>query len=729
MGLLDRISARTVGQAMEARNSIDTWISEYLIPSQFNFGGNVYPYGGLNLNQTWIGGRAAEVSHDLPGYMAALRRCPPAFAAQMIRALVLSQVRFTFRNPPWHPSTPRRTFGTSALKPLETPWRNATTGELVGRMEWHAGMAGNAYVVRRPNRLRVLRPDWVAILYGSDLEPDDPAHAIDGDLIGYVYCNGGLHGPGRPVTLMPEDVAHWSPMPDPLNAGVGMSWLTPAIREIQADRLATEHKIKYFENGATPNLVVKGITAATPEQFQQIVTTLEEGHKGAANAYKTLYLTAGADATVVGSNLAELDLKGVQGASETRIAMLSRVHPTILAVAEGLAGSSLNAGNFGMARRIWADSWIYPTLQDLASSLAPMVRVPGDAELWFDPTDMPILREDGKAAAEIIQIQMAAISTGITGGFEPKSVIAAVKTGDPGLLKHTGMLSVQLQKPGAEETLEGSRSRIRRGRGTRRYNPDQPRDPGGKDGGRWVAAPSAAEAMSMAEALNELLEASEDGVAPEGADEVQAELEAWAQRRYGGTFAGLHVEVGSGDVHVLENGISVQGTIRDAGGAAVGAFGRSLLRDEDDVLYAVHDLLQLKSSVQGQGFSRAFNSHLKEWYRKGGVSRIELTANIDVGGYAWARAGYDFRDEEGKAAISARMFELIDDLIMKSTDEDNPQAAEYAALVDKVNEMIESGDPTPWEISELGRDLADQNGMWFGKQVLLGSYWEGVLWL
>jgi phage portal protein BeeE len=423
----------------------------------FQFGGNSYGYGygntGVNINQSWMSQKVAEVTNDLPGYMAALRGCPPAFAAQMVRANVLSQVRFTFRNPPWHPRTPRRTFGTAALGPLERPWTNATTGELVGRMEWHEGLTGNAYVHRQPNRLRILRPDWVAVVYGSDQEPEDAAHALDGDLLGYVYQNGGIgRSTNKPQTLLPTDVAHWCPNPDPECAGIGMSWLTPAIRDIQADRLATTHKIRYFEHGATPNLVVKGITAATKEQFDQIVEMLDQKHSGVANAYRTLYLTAGADATVVGSNLAELDLKNVQGASETRISMLSRVHPTILAVAEGLAGSSLNAGNFGMARRIWADSWIYPTLQDLAGSMAPLVRVPSDAELWFDTTDMPILREDAKDAAEIVQIKISSIVSAINGGLDPDSAIAAVDGGDVKLLKHTGMVSVQLQPPGSEPT-------------------------------------------------------------------------------------------------------------------------------------------------------------------------------------------------------------------------------------------------------------------------------------
>src|SRR6185503_11137918 len=388
MGLLERISAR--GRDVEQRYAADQWLTDFLRPSTMAFGGHQYPYG---LTTTWDQGRVREITNTLPGYSQALRFCPPAFAAQMVRALVLSQARFTFRNL-LSSRTPRRTFGTQALSILEHPAPSVTTGELLARMEWHAGLAGNAYVLRRPDRLRVLRPDWVAVLFGSHQEPEDAAQALDGELIGFVYQNGGFYSGYKPQTLLPADVAHWCPLPDPELSHIGMSWITPAVREIQADGLATDHKIQYFRNGATPNMVVRGITAATREQFNEIVDILEQQHAGVADAYKTMYLTAGADATVVGSNLAELDMKAVQGGGETRIAFLSRVHAPLLGIAEGLAGSSLNAGNFGMARRMFADTWVYPTLQDLAGSLADIVKVPSDAELWFDTQDMPILRED-----------------------------------------------------------------------------------------------------------------------------------------------------------------------------------------------------------------------------------------------------------------------------------------------------------------------------------------------
>jgi len=443
VGLLERVAAAGVG---EKRFGVDQWISDYLIPSQFSYGGNNYPFG---LTQTFTGNRSQEVSQTLPGYSAALRACPPAFAAQMVRAQVLSQAKFTLRNRAWT-STPGRKFGTSALGLLERPWTNATTGELLTRMEWHAGLAGNAYVARRPDRLRVLRPDWCALVYGSDQEPEDAAHALDGELIGLIYQNGGIGSSrNKPQTLVPGEFAHWSPLPDPENAGIGMSWVTAALSDIRGDRAATEHKLRFFENGATPNMVVKGITAATKAQFDEIVELMEASHAGVANAYKTLYLTAGADATVVGADLKQLDFKATQGAGETRIAMLGRVPAPLLGISEGLAGSSLNAGNFGMARRIFADSWIYPSLQDLCASLAPLVRVPADAELWFDTSDMPLLREDAKDAADIEQIKATTITQYVREGFTAESAIAAVRAQDISLLKHTGFVSVQLQPPGA----------------------------------------------------------------------------------------------------------------------------------------------------------------------------------------------------------------------------------------------------------------------------------------
>jgi len=458
VGVLDRVNARARGRDAEQRSSIDQWISEYLLPSgmvnQFAFGGHAYGFGGAGgPNLTYGASKAREFSSDLPGHVAAVKACPPAFAAQMVRALVLSQARFTYRKLPWS-RTPGRTVGSGDLAVLERPWPNGTTGDLIRKMEWHAGLAGNSFVTnwQQKGRLRVLRPDWTAVVYGSDSEPDDPAGALDGEILGYVYRNGGF-SPGNqaPVWTLPtSSVAHWYPLPDPLNAGFGMSWITPAIRDIQGDMLASQHKVTYFSNAATPNLVVKGIPAVTKEQFGVIVDAMEERHAGAANAWRTLYLTAGADVSVVGANLAEIDFRAVQAGGETRVSFLSRVPAPLLGIGEGLQGSSLNAGNFAASRRMFADSWIFPVLQDLASTLAPFAAVHPDSELWYNTRDMPILREDAKDAADIQQVNANTITTLVKDGFSPESAIAAVQAQDMSLLVHSGLVSVQLQPPRTE---------------------------------------------------------------------------------------------------------------------------------------------------------------------------------------------------------------------------------------------------------------------------------------
>lgn len=454
MGLLDRIQQ---SRSPEKRSSADTWLTDYLFPSTFQFGGTAYSFGlPAGMSTTMGQSRAKSIANSLPGYMGALKSCPPAFSAQMVRALVLSQVRFTFRNPPWDATAPRKTFGTGALSLLERPWPNGTTGDLVGLMEWHAGLAGNAFVARRPDRLRVLRPDFVAAVYGSEAEPDYPDHALDGELLGYIYQNGGIGNPHtKPQLLSPEDVAHWSPIPDPLNPGMGMSWITAGLRDIQADTAAADFKTKFLTNGATPNLVINGIPADTREKFLEIVDMLEERHTGLANAFKTLYLTTGADAKVIGSNLAELDMKSTQGGGETRISMLSRVPAPVLGIAAGLEGSSLNAGNFGQARRLFSDTWVLPTLQDLSHALEPIIDVPPRSELWFDTLDIPLLREDAKDAAEINKIKAEAISALYIAGYEPDSIVPAIDSGDLRLLKHTGVLSVQVQAATRQQPQQG----------------------------------------------------------------------------------------------------------------------------------------------------------------------------------------------------------------------------------------------------------------------------------
>ncbi|HUW16118.1 MAG TPA: phage portal protein, partial [Actinomycetes bacterium] len=272
----------------------------------------------------------------------------------------------------------------------------------------------------------------------------------DAELLGYWYTPGG-YGYGNPVFFDASEVAHFKYADDPIAPHRGMSWLTPLVREVQADSQMTTHKQSYLVNGATPNLVVTGVPSANEEAFNKWVAAFEKGHQGAQNAYKSLYLSPTMDAKVIGSDMAQVDFKAVQGLGETRIAAAAGVPAAVVGISEGLQGSSLNAGNFAAAMRRFGDLTIRPAWRNVCGSFEQIMSVPPGSELWYDADDIAALKDDVMSAAEAQSKRMLTIESGVRGGFEPQSVVDAVVSGDLKRLKHTGLYSVQLQPPMPEQ--------------------------------------------------------------------------------------------------------------------------------------------------------------------------------------------------------------------------------------------------------------------------------------
>jgi phage portal protein BeeE len=387
------------------------------------------------------------------------------FAIMLARLSVFSAVRFQYQG--YRNGRPAALFGGEALRVFERPWPGGSTAHMLTRMITDADLAGNAYLTNRrfegqgPDpELTRLRPDWVDIL----LEPKiavDPTTARPASLgwrkIGYVYYLDGQRD-GDHVVLRPNEVAHFAPIPDPSAEYRGMSWLTPVIREMQADEAMTRHKTNFFRNAATPNMIVKHAPAVSPEKAREFKKMLDEEYAGPDKAGKTMHIGGGADITVVGKDMREIDLRAIQGAGETRLAAAGGVPPIIVGLSEGLQSATYS--NYGQARRRYADGTLHP-LWGIASAALEPLSPPASraARLWYDARDVAFLREDSTDAAKIQQINAATIRTLVDAGFEPGSVVEAVDAQDMTLLVHSGRLSVQLQKPGETpdgQSLEGS---------------------------------------------------------------------------------------------------------------------------------------------------------------------------------------------------------------------------------------------------------------------------------
>ena len=393
----------------------------------------------LSITQTWGDQTNERIQQTFQQYAVfGFASNAVVFACELQRIQLLSQAEFKYQN-----RKDRRLHGDAGLSILETPWPNGTTADLVARMEQHAGLAGNAFVRRAGDALVVMRPDWTDIVSVEVTTGRDPngLPLVHREVIGYLYSEGGI-GVGEAVFYPVEDVAHWAPLPDPLSRWRGMSWMTPVLREINADVSMTQHRQVFFDSAATPNIIIKYAQKLGEPQLEKIKRAWKSKFSGPLLAGSTVVLDDGADLSVVGSTFESMRFGDLQAAGEARIASASGVPAIVAGLQSGLDAATYS--NFQMAMKAFASTTGAYLWASLCASLACLVDVPDGSRLWYDTTAIAALQEAEKDRADTMSVLATAANTLLTAGFEATSIIAALVSGDLTQLDHTGMISVQL---------------------------------------------------------------------------------------------------------------------------------------------------------------------------------------------------------------------------------------------------------------------------------------------
>jgi len=408
-------------------------------PTDPNFTGS----GASGFMQTYMSGdgmRGEAIGNDFKSYTTVgYQGNGPVFAVCNARLRLIGEAVFKYRD-----QSTKELFGDTSLGILENPWPNGTTSDLLGRMVVDADLAGNAYVHRvGPDRLERLRPDWVRIVSLQFQDPD--TENTYKEIVGYAYTEGGT---GEPEFYPVDDVAHWTPIPDPLSDFRGMSWLTPVAREVNADLTMIAYTQKFFDNAATPNLLIRYQGKVDPSWIAKLKAQIDATHGGIENAHKTLVLDEGADVTLVGSKFRDMLFTDLQNAGEVRIAAAGGVPAIVAGLQAGLDASTM--ANYAAAYRNFADSTMNPLWRGVCAALSKFVEAPRPGvELWFDTRDIPALR-DAEMDRQKGNAQMSiAVMNLVNAGYDPMTVVKAVVSGDMSLLKHTGLVSVQLLPPGS----------------------------------------------------------------------------------------------------------------------------------------------------------------------------------------------------------------------------------------------------------------------------------------
>ena len=130
---------------------------------------------------------------------------------------------------------------------------------------------------------------------------------------------------------------------------------------------------------------------------------------------------------------------------------------------------------------------------------------------------------------------------------------------------------------------------------------------------------------------------------------------------------------------------------------------------------AYHNLLSFGKDFQGKGLAKSILRANFDLYDRLAIDKVDLTAAITVGGYAWARYGWQLKDNSPES-LATQVRERMESLTLKP------------AQTKAVNAILKAGGPKMnWALSDL-RQPTEKDGKetTLGKALLLGTHWSGT---
>lgn len=155
--------------------------------------------------------------------------------------------------------------------------------------------------------------------------------------------------------------------------------------------------------------------------------------------------------------------------------------------------------------------------------------------------------------------------------------------------------------------------------------------------------------------------------------------------------------------------------LADSKGEEAGYISRSFSRGESGRPNVYHDLLQLEDQFQGKGIVKRVLRNSFSLYQDLGVDKVDLQAAITVGGYAWARYGWQLKDKS-QESISQQVKKRLEPLEVDT------------AVKRQVNTLLDGNSPRKlWAISDMRIPVSkDGKETTLGKALLLGTNWSGT---
>lgn len=172
--------------------------------------------------------------------------------------------------------------------------------------------------------------------------------------------------------------------------------------------------------------------------------------------------------------------------------------------------------------------------------------------------------------------------------------------------------------------------------------------------------------------------------------------------------SGLTSKIDGIQIQTYDNGlpttITIDGRILNKDGFYAGTFIRKIGPDAT----ADHELLSIIDNAQNTGFGSRFYQNSEDAYVAAGIKNIELFADLEVGGYVWARMGFECSFKTDFIQFKAKVMEMY---LQHSYE---PDKADWMdKIIGPMTHMYELAAATT------------PDGTRVGKLVLLASDWMG----
>lgn len=160
----------------------------------------------------------------------------------------------------------------------------------------------------------------------------------------------------------------------------------------------------------------------------------------------------------------------------------------------------------------------------------------------------------------------------------------------------------------------------------------------------------------------------------------------------------------------------------NASGGGISSMTRNMHLDQKLVYHAY---FQVDSSVQGGGMGKSAFKGLFQLYDKVGIKHVDVTANIDVGGYAWARYGFAPKNPRAIAQMVDSYRQNTRDRLSESqkTHLETISRRLHAGEAKAMWDLVDAKEPI---ILKSGRiSMVNDKPRTPAKSMLLGTNWSG----